>query len=69
LTLLARSGTPLFVSADPQTLGGEQKAALTSAYDYASRKQPPAQPLDWFDTVCPTRWELGGEEVSFDWFA
>lgn len=69
LDLLARSGTPLFVSADPQALGSEQKRALTDAYRRAAQIQPCAEPLDWMDTVCPTRWQSGEEQVAYDWFS
>lgn len=69
LDLLARSGTPLFVSADPQALGIEQKRALAAAYQRAAQPQPCAQPLDWMDTICPAHWQSGEEQVVYDWFS
>lgn len=68
LDLLARSGTPLFVSADPGVLGSPQKAALMAAYACASRPQPAAEPLDWLETVCPGQWNLQGEMRSYSWY-
>ena len=67
LDLLARSGTPLFVSADPEALGTAQRKALTAAYSRAARTQPHAMPLDWQETLCPTRWLCGKQTVTFDW--
>jgi alpha-galactosidase len=67
LDLLAGSGTPLFVSADPSAMGSEQRAAVSRAFDIASRALPPAEPLDWLDNSCPVRWSMGGEERRYDW--
>jgi alpha-galactosidase len=68
LDLLARSGTPLFVSADPDALGHAQRDALTDAFARAALVQPPAVPLDWLDTTSPRRWRFGdGTETSYDW--
>ncbi|MDR3706692.1 MAG: hypothetical protein P4L33_00190 [Capsulimonadaceae bacterium] len=67
LDLLARSGTPLFVSLSPDALGAEQAAALKDAFHSAASPQPPAEPLDWLDTTCPASWRLGNATVHFDW--
>lgn len=67
LDLLARSGTPLFVSADPEAVGADQATALQKAFTAASHIQPLAEPLDWLDTTCPRRWRFGKEERIFDW--
>lgn len=68
LDLLARSGTPLFVSADPEAVGPEQAAALRDAYARAAVVQPVAEPLDWLDTTCPRHWRFGEETVTYDWY-
>ncbi len=67
LELLAASGTPLFVSADPAVVGPEQRAALTEAFRIAATSRPPAEPLDWLETTCPRRWRFGDEMREFDW--
>jgi alpha-galactosidase len=67
LDLVARSGTPLFVSADPAALGAQQKAALKTAFAAASRPQAGAEPLDWFESTSPERWLLGGAETAYRW--
>jgi alpha-galactosidase len=68
LELVAGSGTPLFVSASPDAVGGKQCDALREAFAAAAQPQAPAEPLDWMDTTTPQRWVLAGEEVEYNWF-
>lgn len=67
LELVARSGSPLFVSLDPTIDDPRVLADVRSALAAASRPHPVAEPLDWFDTTCPSRWRLDGEERTFAW--
>jgi alpha-galactosidase len=69
LDLVARSGTALFVSADPRTIGPAEKAAFRAAMRTALSGGEPggAEPLDWLHTTAPGRWRLGGATVSYDW--
>ena len=67
LDLLSRSGTPLFVSIDPNALGPDQRSALIRAYAAASQPQPLAEPLDWLESTCPSLWKVDGETVRYDW--
>lgn len=67
LDLLARSGTALFVSADPTAVGPEQESALRAAFARAAAGGGPAEPLDWLTTTCPERWRCDGEELHYDW--
>jgi alpha-galactosidase len=67
LDLLSRSGMPLFVSASPDALGPEPRAALRAAYARAARPAPTAEPLDWLETTTPARWNFGGEVVEYSW--
>jgi len=67
LELVAGSGTPLFVSADPAALDEETNAALRDAFAMAAAAPPPAEPLDWLSTTCPSRWVINGLETRFDW--
>ena len=69
LELLARSGTPLFVSADPKAIGPEQKDALMSAFEIAATPQPIAEPLDWLETTSPAHWKFGNEKRVFKWIS
>lgn len=68
LTLLAYSGTPLFVSVAPDTLNEEQNKYLADMLAVASRPRPVALPLDFVHTTCPARWLIDGKEVTFDWY-
>jgi alpha-galactosidase len=68
LELLAGSGTPLFVSAEPAAVGPEQRAALSTAFALAASSRPSAEPLDWMDTTCPCRWQFGKDQRTFNWF-
>lgn len=68
LDLVARSGTPLFVSPDPAVLGPEQNTAIRAALAAAAKAQPPGEPLDWMETATPLRWSIGGKTVSYKWF-
>jgi alpha-galactosidase len=70
LDLVARSGTPLFVSAKRKCLGRKELQELRSAFRNAAAPQPLGEPLDWLDTTCPARWRLGQKEtVQYDWHA
>ncbi|MBB6735141.1 hypothetical protein [Cohnella zeiphila] len=69
LRLLAGSGTPLFVSADPAVVTKEQEAELRRAFELAAVERPAAEPLDWLSTTCPGRWLLNGEKTAFSWNA
>lgn len=68
LDLLARSGTPLFVSAAPDAVGKAQEQALRAAFEVAAQQRPPAEPLDWLDCTTPGTWLIDGEQVKFDWY-
>lgn len=67
LDLLARSGTPLFVSWPRQLAGPEQTQAMRAAFASATRPQPLAEPLDWMQTRTPTQWKLDGQVTTFAW--
>jgi alpha-galactosidase len=68
LDLLARSGTPLFVSVDPQSLDAGVEADLRQALGRAAEEQPLGEPLDWMDNTLPVSWRFGAERVEYDWF-
>ena len=84
LDLVSRSGTPLFISFKKDALTPEQEMVVAEALANASRPQPTAEPLDWFEAVNPTRgldpfthldggaapkrWKLAGQVVEYDWW-
>ncbi|WP_413667356.1 hypothetical protein ACEN9X_23050 [Mucilaginibacter sp. Mucisp86] len=67
LQLLAESGAPLFISVQPEAMGEEQRKAVKTAFAQAAKVQPLGQPLDWMETLTPTKWKLNGRVVDFDW--
>jgi alpha-galactosidase len=67
LDLVARSGTMLFISLATDALGALQRRDLASAIALASTTQPLGEPLDWQQTVSPSRWRLMHQERTYDW--
>ena len=67
MQLVAESSAPLFISAQPDALGGEQKAFIRQSFANAAKPQPVGEPLDWLTNQWPAKWKLNGREVNFDW--
>ncbi len=67
MELLARSGTPMFISAQPDATGPEQKAFIKKCFESASKPQALCEPLDWLETPTPSHWKLDGKKQSFNW--
>jgi alpha-galactosidase len=67
MQLLAESGTPLFISPQPDALGEEQRAFIKQSYAHAAKVQPIGEPLDWMTDQFPAKWKLNGREVNFEW--
>jgi len=67
MQLLAESGAPLFISAQPEATGAEQKAYIKECFTMAARVQPVGEPLDWMTNPRPAKWRLNGRVVEFDW--
>lgn len=68
LDLVAKSGTALFVSADPAAVNAEVKRAIREAFAAAARKREVAEPLDWMETTAPGRWRMEGRAAAYDWY-
>ena len=71
MNLLAESGTPLFLSVDPNALTPERVADIQSALAAFLRRaadgQQEAVPLNWMETRTPDQWEIEGELKTFLW--
>lgn len=67
LDLVSRSGTVLFVSIAADALGTTRERDLRAALARAAGVHPLGEPLDWQDTIWPTRWRLAGGEHSYHW--
>jgi alpha-galactosidase len=69
LDLLARSGTALFVSADPKLTGPAQRQALRAAFAQAAQPQRQAEPIDWLTNTCPKRWQTEEGATEYNWYS
>jgi hypothetical protein len=67
MELLAKSSAPLFISAQPDAVGEEQKEFIRKSFNEAARAQPIAEPVDWLTNPFPSKWKLDSQEVNFDW--
>ena len=67
LDLLARSGSPLFVSCKPGVPTPEEEDDLRRAYVKGSLQADEMIPLDWMETPYPARYLVNGEEICYDW--
>jgi alpha-galactosidase len=67
MQLLAESGAPLFISAQPEATGPEQKEYIKKCFAMAARVQPTGEPLDWMSNPRPSKWKLNGRVVEFEW--
>jgi alpha-galactosidase len=67
MRLLAESGAPLFISAQPAATGPEQREYIKTCFSHAARRQPTGEPLDWLTNPRPAKWRLNGREVEFQW--
>ena len=67
MQMLAESSAPLFISAQPDALGEEQKRFIKQSFTSASNPQPVGEPLDWLTNQWPEKWKLDGQIKTFDW--
>jgi len=66
LELLSKSGTPLFVSAEPSVLTDEMRNDISKAFEINSVQNDIAEPLDWLYNNSPQEWKVNDERLSFD---
>lgn len=64
---LAHSGSPLFISADPDYLTKVQKDEIKQAFTIASQQKDIMEPLDWMDTTVPQRYLINEKEERYRW--
>jgi len=67
MDLLSRSGTALFISASTDALVPEVRKSIREAFTRASEVQPNAEPLDWMESLTPSKWKLNGQELEYKW--
>lgn len=67
LDLLARSGTPLFISYKAGALTPEQEKEVAAALARAAKPQRVAEPQDWMETIQPKTWKFQDTTKTYDW--
>ena len=68
LDLLAKSGTPLFVSAQPEVMTAEIREDLKNAFKTASKQEDETFPVDFEFNKHPRIWSINGETVKYDFY-
>ena len=53
MELLANSGTPLFISAQPEAIRKEQKKVIKECFQLAAQSLPVGEPMDWMENQVP----------------
>lgn len=67
LDVLAKSGTPLFVSIAENCFTDEVKSKITEAFTYADKNPKTSRPLDWLETRIPTKWASDFGVDEYNW--
>jgi len=68
LDVLARSGSPLFVSCKPGVLNEGELAELKAAWATNSLQANDCRPIDWMENRYPELWLIDGEIVRYNWY-
>ena len=66
--LLAKSGTPMFISAPAGAFNEQEKAFMKEMYKIASLQQNVTAPIDYIYNSTPAIWSIDGEICEFDWW-
>lgn len=66
LDLLSKSGSPLFVSVQPEAITDEIKEDLINAFKINSVQNDVAQPLDWLYNNQPRSWLINNVKTDYD---
>jgi alpha-galactosidase len=66
LELIAYSGTVPFLSIKPGRLSPAEEAEASRLLKTAVEDHHTIEPLDWFDTTCPSRWRINGGVRVYD---
>lgn len=67
MRLLAKSGTPLFLSCEQGVLTEAQEKEVNECFLSASVQEDRAVPSDWEYNTTPQDWLINGEREYFDW--
>lgn len=67
LDVLAKSGTPLFVSIADNVYTDEIREDIAKAFEYAVNNQDVSVPIDWRETPLPTKWRSSYGIDEYEW--
>lgn len=67
MDLLAKSGTPMFISCPDGVLDRERENELKKLYKIASEQKNTAEPLDWLWNSTPSQWLIDGKRTQYNW--
>ncbi len=67
MDLLAKSGSPLFISCQNGALSPEQAEQVKEYFRLSSKQTDVAVPLDWEYNNIPHIWSINGETVKYNW--
>ncbi|MFT8593581.1 MAG: hypothetical protein ABF747_08255 [Bifidobacterium sp.] len=68
LKLLAASGTPLFISCNPDELDAGQRNDIKRAFELALREDSKAMPTDWAHSPYPEHWSTSHGPMDLEWY-
>ena len=68
LDVLAKSGSPLFVSCKPGVLNDAELSELKEAWKVNSIQENSSRPLDWMENKYPAYWLIDGCETYYNWY-
>lgn len=67
IDLLAKSGSPFFISCRNHVLNDEQFAFIRDSYTRFLKQSDDLEPVDWLYNDHPRRWLVNGKEEIFTW--
>lgn len=67
LDVLAKSGTPLFISIGDDAYTPQIKADITEAFKMAVSNSDVSRPVDWMENRIPQTWESAFGRDSYEW--
>lgn len=67
MELIAKSGMPLFISAQKEATGTDQQKTIQDCFKLASKPLPVGEPLDWMENAFPKKWKLNSKTEIFNW--
>ena len=67
LDVLAKSGTPLFISIGDDAFTDEVKADITAAFKLAVSCETVSRPVDWMENIIPEVWDSAFGRDTYEW--